>query len=237
MNVPLDDLTTVFARLKGLLLTESKAGTAIGALAEAVKKSVVGSLGAGVSLIDPQGRARSTGYTDQIVARADELQYDLGQGPCLTAWAAGSTEQIDDISTETRWPEWCAAVVDLPLRSTLSTALIHDGTAIGALKVHSPLPNAFSEQDRKHLALLAAPAAVLLGNAQPDQTPAQLSRTLREALHSRDSIHTARGILMERWGAGPDEVMRSLVNASVRNGTDLLTLAAGVIDGSADVSR
>ncbi len=237
MNVPLDDLTSVFARLKGLLLTESKAGTAVEALAEAIKKSVAGSLGAGVSLFDAQGRARSTGYTDQIVARADELQYDLGQGPCLTAWAAGSTEQIDDVSTETRWPEWCAAVAELPLRSTLSTALIHDGTPIGALKVYSPLPNAFSAQDRKHLALLAAPAAALLGNAQPDQTPAELSRTLQEALHSRDSIHTARGILMERWGAGPDEAMRSLLNASVRNGTDLLTLAAGVIDGSADVPR
>ncbi|WP_159803076.1 hypothetical protein [Arthrobacter zhaoguopingii] len=33
-------------------------------------------------------------------------------------------------------------------------------------------------------------AAVLLGNAQPDQTPAELSKTLQEARHSRDSIHT-----------------------------------------------
>ena len=237
MNVPLEDLTLVFAKLQGLLLTESKAGSAVEALAEAVKKSVSGSLGAGVSLLDVQGRKKSTGYTDDIVARADALQYELGQGPCLTAWAAASTEQIDDVRTESRWTEWCAAVSGLPLRSTLSTALIHDGTAIGALKVYSPLPNAFSDQDRKQLALLAAPAAALLGNAQPDQTPAELSRTLKNALLSRDSIHTARGILMERWQTGADEAMRSMLNAALQSKTDLFTVAAGVIDGSADIPR
>ncbi|MHA7262400.1 GAF and ANTAR domain-containing protein [Arthrobacter sp. TMN-37] len=237
MNVPLDDLTSVLARLKGLLLTESKAAPAVEAPAEAVKKSVAGSLGAGVSLFGVQGRAGSTGYTDQVVARADEFQYELGQGPCLTARAAGSTDQIDDVSTETRWPEWCAAVVDLPLRSTLSTALIHDGSPIGALKVYSPLPNAFSDQARRQLALLAAPAAVLLGNAQPGKTPAELGRTLQEAVHSRDSIHTACGMLMERRRASPGEAMRSLLNAAIRSTTDLLTVAAGVIDGSANVRR
>jgi GAF domain-containing protein len=112
-----------------------------------------------------------------------------------------------------------------------------DGTPIGALKVYSPLPNAFSEQDRRQLVLLAAPAAALLGNAQPDQTPAELSRTLKEALRSRDSIHTARGILMERWRVDADEAMRGLLNAALQRRTDLLTVATGVIDGSADLRR
>ncbi|WP_104117331.1 hypothetical protein [Arthrobacter sp. B1805] len=94
----MEELTFIFAQLKGLMLTEVNAGLAVEDLAEAVKKSVPGSLGAGVSLIDDQGRKRSTGYTDDVVAAADALQYELGQGPCLTAWAAETTVQVDDDS-------------------------------------------------------------------------------------------------------------------------------------------
>lgn len=233
----MEELTLVFARLKGLLLTELKAGQAVEDLAEAVKKSVPGSLGAGVSLIDDQGRRRSTGYTDDVVAAADALQYELGQGPCLTAWAAESTVQIDDVQQDDRWPLWSEAVAGLPLRSTLSTALIHDGKSIGALKVYSPLPSAFSTQDRKQLMLLASPAATLLGSAQPDTAAGTVSSALREALNTRDVILTARGILMERYGLNPEASMRRMLDEASAAKTDVRTVALTVIDGTAGSSH
>lgn len=233
----MEELTFVFARLKGLMLTEVNAGQAVEDLAEAVKKSVPGSLGAGVSLIDGQGRKRSTGYTDDVVAAADALQYELGQGPCLTAWAAETTVQVDDVRTDGRWPLWQQSVSDLPLRSTLSTALIHDGRTIGALKVYSPLPHAFSAQDRKQLALLASPVAILLGSAQPDTAPAAVSKALQEALSARDVIHTARGILMERHGLDADSALRRLLSEASTTKNDLRAVALLVIDGIAGSSR
>jgi GAF domain-containing protein len=234
---PMEELTFVFARLKGLLLTDSKASEAVEDLAEAVKKSVPGSLGAGVSLIDDQGRKRSTGYTDDVVAAADELQYELGQGPCLTAWAAESTVQIDDVRTDDRWPLWREAVADLPLRSTLSIALVHDRRSIGALKVYSPLPSAFSAQDRKQLVLLASPAATLLGTAQPDTAPAAASKALQHALATRDLIHTARGVLMERHGLDADTAMRRMLTEAASTKTDLRAVALSVINGTAGSSH
>lgn len=237
MTSPMEELTFVFARLKGLLLTEMKAGRAVEDLAEAVKKSIPGSLGAGVSLIDEQGRKRSTGYTDDVVATADALQYELGQGPCLTAWAAESSVQVDDVRTDDRWPLWQKAVAGLPLRSTLSTALIHNGRSIGALKVYSPLPSAFSGQDRKQLALLASPAATLLGSAQPDTAPAAATRALQEALGTRDLIHTARGILMERHGLDAEQAMRRMLSEASATKTDLRVIAHSVLDGTAGSSQ
>lgn len=237
MTSPIEELSLVVARLKGLLLTEMKAGRAVEDLAEAVKKSIPGSLGAGVSLIDDQGRKRSTGYTDDVVAAADALQYELGQGPCLTAWAAETTVQVDDARTDGRWPLWQKAVSNLPLRSTLSTALVHDGRSIGALKVYSPLPDAFSAQDRKHLTLLASPAATLLGSAQPDTAPAAASKALQDALDAREVIHTARGILMERHGLDADGALRQLLSKASATKTDLRSIALLVIDGTTGSSH
>ncbi|WP_104179582.1 GAF and ANTAR domain-containing protein [Arthrobacter sp. B0490] len=232
----MEELTFVFARLKGLLLTEGTAGRAVEDLAEAVKRSIPGSLGAGVSLLDDQGRRRSTGYTDDVVAEADALQYDLSQGPCLTAWAAEATVQIDDVRTDDRWPLWQEAVRHLPLRSTLSTALVHNGRSLGALKVYSPLPSAFSLQDRRQLVLLASPAATLLGNVQPDSSPAAASKALRDALGTRDLISSARGVLMERHGLDADTAMRRLLSEASMTRVDLRTVALSVIDGAAGPS-
>lgn len=237
MTSPMEELTFVVARLKGLLLTEVTASRAVEDLAEAVKKSIPGSLGAGVSLIDDKGRKRSTGYTDDVVAAADALQYELGQGPCLTAWAAETTIQIDDVGSDGRWPLWQKAVAGLPLRSTLSTALVHNGRSIGALKVYSPLPAAFSPQDRKHLALLASPAATLLGSAQPDTAAAATSKALQDALSNRDVIHTARGILMERHGLDADAALRHLLSEASSTKTGLRAVALLVIDGVAGSSH
>ncbi len=237
MTSPMEDLTFVFARLKGLLLTEQTASRAVEDLAEAIKKSVPGSLGAGVSLLDGQGRRRSTGFTDQVVAEADALQYDHGQGPCLTAWAAEVTVQIDDIHADDRWPLWRDAVRHLPLRSTLSTPLIHDGRSIGALKVYSPLPSAFSPQDRKQLELLASPAATLLGNVQADGTAAAVSRALRDAIGTRDLISTARGILMERHGIDNEAAMRRMLSQASATRVDLRAVALSVTDGTAGSPR
>ena len=123
-QLPLDELTGVIARIRGLLLTEEKVDRAVHMLARAVKESLSGTAGAGVSLLDSRGRRLSSGFTDTVVKQADAAQYEIGHGPCLTAWAAEETVIVDDIATDGRWPEWAAAVSKLPVRSLVSVPLL-----------------------------------------------------------------------------------------------------------------
>lgn len=123
-ELPLDELSILFARVKGLLLSQETADHAVELLAQAAKETIIGSIGAGVTLIDPAGRKISTGATDMVVRQADDLQYQTGQGPCLSAWASAKTVRIDEVATDQRWPVWAAAVSGLPVQSTLSTPLM-----------------------------------------------------------------------------------------------------------------
>jgi hypothetical protein len=61
-------------------------------------------------------RRRRTSHeaTDAVVEPADAAQFDLGQGPCLTAWAAQKMVLMDDVAEGERWPHWCRAVSSLP---------------------------------------------------------------------------------------------------------------------------
>lgn len=197
-ELPLDELSILFARVKGLLLSQETADHAVELLAQAAKETIIGSIGAGVTLIDPAGRKISTGATDMVVRQADDLQYQTGQGPCLSAWASAKTVRIDEVATDQRWPVWAAAVSGLPVQSTLSTPLMNRGQPIGALKVYSPTPHAFTIATDRLLEKFAAPAAALLAHVHTTDAPRKLSETLTAALSSRDVINLARGILMER---------------------------------------
>lgn len=228
-DLPLDELSLLFARINGLLLTQETVDHAVELLAQAAKETIIGSIGAGVSLIDPAGRRISTGSTDQVVREADSLQYDTGQGPCLSAWAGKKTVRIDELATDPRWPAWSAAVSSLPIQSTLSTPLLHRGDSIGALKVYSHAPYTFTDATERLLERFAVPAAALLTHVHTTDAPHRLSETLTTALNSRDVINMARGVLMEREQLDEAAATAALLRISQESNTPLREVAQQII--------
>jgi hypothetical protein len=74
-----DELACVLARLSNALKL----------ITEAAVLAVDDAAGAGVSLMETNGNRSSAASTGSIVVQADALQYERGQGPCLSAWASG----------------------------------------------------------------------------------------------------------------------------------------------------
>src|SRR3954447_21684178 len=131
-----DELAGVFARMSGLLLSEETVETSLGLLSELAREPVPGATGAGVSVIDEQGR-RSSGSTDARVREADDLQYELNEGPCLAAAASRALIRIDDLETDGRWPSWASAAAPLGLRAAMSSPLVAGDGSLGAMKVYA----------------------------------------------------------------------------------------------------
>jgi GAF domain-containing protein len=231
-KLPLDELSLVIARIEGLLLTAEKVDRAVQLLAQAIKDAVPGTIGAGVSLLDSRGRRTSSGATDRVVEQADALQYQLGQGPCLTAWAAEETVLVDDVLKDSRWPHWSGAVTSLPIRSVVSTALKVEQECIGALKVYSPLPSAYTDATGRMLERFAAPAATLLSHVQSSELPHRISESLQASLHSRDLINRACGLLMERHGFGHEEALQALMGLAREAGLPLRQFSISLVAGT-----
>jgi GAF domain-containing protein len=230
-KLPLDELSATIARIKGLLLTEEKVDRAVQLLAKAIKDAVPGTVGAGVSLLDSRGRRTSSGSTDRVVQQADALQYELGEGPCLTAWAAEETVLVDDAWADPRWPEWAAAVTDLPVRSVVSAPLVAGRECIGALKVYAGLPSSYDSGTARLLELFAGPAATLLSNIQSSEAPHRISEGLQASLYSRDLVNRACGILMERHGLAHEHALRHLMRQARAADTTLRQASEDLVAG------
>lgn len=223
------ELAGVTGRMISGLLTEEDASKAVQSLAYVLKDLIPNSAGAGASIIDPGGRSESTGATDPVVLRADRLQYELGEGPCLSAWAEQRPIIIQDTQEEIRWPRWTAAVADLPLRSVLSAPLTTGGREIGALKVYSPRPLAFDDNSVFLIERLASPAAVLLSHIRDREAAQRMSEELAEALANRDMISKAQGILIERMNLNSQEALEVLLARSRGESTPLHDVARDIL--------
>jgi len=228
-RLPLDELTLAVARIRGILLTEEKVDRAVHLLAQAIKESMPGASGTGVSLMDAGGKRTSSGFTDALVQQADNAQYRLGEGPCLTAWATELVVIVDDVSTDGRWPAWRSAVAALPVRSVISAPLLHGKETIGALKIYSALPGQYDDTTGRILSLFAGTAATLLAHIQGTETPLQMSESLKAALAGRDAVNRACGMLMERQGISQDRAMQQLIQNARVAGIPLITMSEQLI--------
>lgn len=218
---PSFELHTIFGRTNGHLLTKETAHSAVDDLADVAADIISAAYGAGVSLINSEGQRLSVGATSDGVLAADDLQYELGEGPCLSAWSTGVPVYITDTHTEKRWQSWTTAAAHAGIRSCLSVPLLKKPAALGAMKVYSDSPDAFSGDDRKRLLKLAHSAAALLGHVQASDTPQRISTEVRTSLAQRDAIGLARGILMERHDIGVQEAKRELLDMAGRDGNTI----------------
>lgn len=238
------ELPEIFARVAGLLLTEPVVDRAVANIAEAAHETFAGSLGAGCTLIDAHGQPTSRASTNSLVEEADRLQYELGRGPCLSAWAGARAVRVNDLRQDRRWPEWSASGTRLGLLSCISVPMLVpdlDGgrgpEPIGALKVYADRPDAFDEHSIQVLSLLAGPAALFLSNLQARERAAHLSAALKDALHSRSVIDMAKGMLMERLKVSERGALQVMITRARTEEALLSTVARDIVEPSTDPTR
>lgn len=231
-HLPLtDELAGVFARMSGLLLSEETVETSLGVLSSLARETVPGSSGAGVSVVD--GRRRiSSGSTDARVREADALQYQLDEGPCLTAATTRELVRIDDLTTDPRWPRWAAAALPLGLHAAMSAPLVAGNGSLGAIKVYADHPGTFDARSEQLLRLFAAQAGLLLANVQSAQRAKRLSEGMRQAIRSRDAVNVAKGILMARSNLDEETALTLLVRRAAQDATTVADAARSVVDAT-----
>jgi GAF domain-containing protein len=208
-------LAKALARFSAVLLSQESVDTTVQLVTTLAEKTLPGTAGAGVSLMDAVGK-RTTAASDPVVKQADLLQYELDEGPCVTAWRDRVPVRIDDTGAERRWPRWTQEVATLGIKAVLSAPMLVADRSIGAIKVYSRQPAAYDEHSEEVLSLFAQQAAILLANVQSYQDAQQLIDQLKVALVSRDLIGQAKGVLIAGGARDEETAFAMLVTASQR---------------------
>lgn len=177
---------------------------------------------AGLVLLHGQGRMETTVATDLRVAKADRLQTELHEGPCVQAIESRASFLVDDIAADGRWQEWGPRAAALGLRSLLCVRLFTARATLGTLNLYSFQPEAFDEDDLDVAEIFARHASIALATVREESG-------LRRAIGARHLIGQAQGILMERYGLDADRAFAVLRRHSRNNNIKLREVAERVI--------
>lgn len=232
-----EELAGVLAQMGGRLLSQETVDTAVRLVTTLAQTTLPGTVGAGVTLVDERGRKTSAAATDAVTERADSLQYELDEGPCLSAWATRSMVRLDDASRDERWPRWTRAVTPLGVQSALSVPMVADGTTLGAIKVYGDRVGAYGTHAEEVLTMFAGQACILLANVLSLNHANRLTEQLREALRTRDVISTAKGIVLAQEGGGEEIAFDRLVRMSQQRGRKLRDVAESIVQAASRRAR
>jgi GAF domain-containing protein len=189
-----------------------------------------GAVYASVSLVLRRRQVETPVYSDDRALWTDQLQYELGSGPCLDAVWRQDVFHIEDLATETFYVDWSRRVVaETGIRSSLSLQLFTDPegvVSLGALNLYSPRPRSFDADTRGEAVAFAAHAAIALQNAQTEAH-------LRSGMVTRTVIGQAEGILMERLKITADQAFGMLSRLSQQNNVKLRDVARTLVETGA----
>lgn len=140
--------------------------------------------GAGVTLISQGGSPRHIAASNGTAMTYERLQFDLGQGPCMDAYASGEAVSVEDTKEETRFPEFTQGALDAGLAAVFAFPLRHGDDQLGALDLYRDTPGPLSPLRLKSAQTLADVAAAYLINAGArSELEASLLRSREAALH------------------------------------------------------
>ncbi len=215
------DDAAVFANLARLLEAEPDLDATCDQIVLLAKQTLACDF-AGITLLHGRKRVETIAATDQVVEKADALQYEFSEGPCLQAIWSHDTFLVADMRDDERWPSWGPQAAKLGLRSILAVRLFTHGETHGALNMYAASPRQFDDDDVAIAHIYATHAAVALAAVREQQE-------LRKAIDSRHLIGQAQGILMERFDIGADRAFEVLRRYSQTNNLKLRDIADQIV--------
>jgi GAF domain-containing protein len=127
--------------------------------------AALGVTGGGISLVTAVGNRGIVCATDDLAKVIEDLQFTMGQGPCLEAAQGDAPVLIDDVAQErdrhgAAWPVFMATLSEQGVGGLFAFPLRIGSVSVGAMDLYRRTPGALTEAELAG-ALMAADAAAL----------------------------------------------------------------------------
>jgi GAF domain-containing protein len=212
-----------------ITLADHSLDTVMDKVAALTKRTIPGAAEVCVTFIQG-GKATTAAYTGALALHLDERQYDTGYGPSLDSIVGGQPIHIDDMATETRWPDFAAEANKHGARSSLSIPVPVQREVNAALNIYGTEVGAFDEAALELAQTFAAYAGVALANMHLYEAQGKVAEQLQTAMASRAVIEQAKGILIGAPSCSPEDAFDLLVQLSQESNRKLRDVAQALVD-------
>ena len=193
---------------------------------------VIGVTGAGVMLMSgetPQGSLCSTNQVSNLI---EELQYTLGEGPCVDAYRHDEVVLEPDLADPAtpRWLAFTPPAVEAGARAVFGFPLRVGTVRLGALNLYRDRPGPLSDGQHADALVMADVAARWVLEVQAGAPPGGLARELEVGADFRFVVHNAAGMVAVQLGVSVSEALIRLRAYAFSHDRLLHDVAQDVVD-------
>jgi hypothetical protein len=195
--------------------------------------------GAGLSVMTDGGVRGVAAASDEASERIDELQFTLGEGPCMDAFASRRPVLEADLDDGgmTRWPLYSPAAYDEGVRAAFAFPLQIGAARLGVLDIYRQTSGSLSADELAQALTFADVATTMLLDAQKEAQPGAADHGLDEALAYRFELHQAQGMVMVQLGVSLAAALARLRAYAYANERALSEVARDVVARTLQLDR
>jgi GAF domain-containing protein len=198
--------------------------------------------GASVSILTGPGGQSTVCSSDPTAARLDELQFDLGEGPCWAALAGHRPVIAADLRTSDSadWPMFAEAVTGDERMGAVAAMyafpLVVGSLDIGAVDLYSSAIGPLTDTQVSDASSLAGMAAwQVLRRILREQDP-ESAEDLLPATSTRREVHQATGMILAQLNISADDALLLLRAHAFASGRSVREIADDVVGRRLDFS-
>ena len=197
----------------------------------AVCPGVVGVTGAGVMLMSgdiPHGSLSSTDDVSQLI---EELQYTLGEGPCVDAYQQDSVVAEPNLAEPVarRWPAFTPPALQAGVRAVFGFPLRVGTVRLGALNLYRDRPGPLNGEQHADALVVADVAARWVLDAQAGAPSGVVAKELEAGADFHFAVHNAAGMVSVQGGISVAEALIRLRAFAFANDRLLADVANDVV--------
>lgn len=196
-----------------------------------VSAEITDATGAGVMLMSgdlPRGSVCTTG---DVSARIEELQYTLGEGPCVDAYRESRPVLESDLARPamSRWPAFTGPALDAGVRALFGFPLRIGVVRLGALNLYRDRPEPLTDDQHADALVVAEVTARAVLALQADAPPGGLAAALDEGADFRYVVHQASGMVAAQLDISVGQALIRLRAHAFSNDRPLTDVARDVV--------
>ena len=186
--------------------------------------------GAAVSTLGDLLGSETLSASDEVAARLDELQFDLGEGPCWDALNLAQPVLEPDIRVhaDVRWPAFSAAIVDQRISSLFAFPLVVGPLRIGAVDLYSVDVVQLSTASARQASVLADAVGRYVLRLALEEIGGDFERTGNA--FSRRLIHQATGMVIAQLRISAADAQLIIQGHAFATGSTMMDLAQRIVD-------
>jgi hypothetical protein len=186
--------------------------------------------GAGVALMTADGPSGVVlAATDGRARQLEELQFALGEGPCVEASGGGRPVLEPDLvaAGPARWPRFGAAVLAAGVRAIFAFPLRVGAIRVGVLDLYRDTPGHLTILELADAAAFAEAATVVVLHLQDHDSA---DAALAGPIDNLAEVHQATGMITIQLGVSLAEALLRLRAHAYASGRTVSAIAADVVN-------